>query len=303
MSGKIVVALLAFVASAVFGTQSCVGQAKSKDEELDKFLQKLDGARKADTPAPSKDAKPGVGAKAKPGAETGTKKDDVAPNDKDLDNFLEKLGEVKETPSPDEPPSGLPKPGNEPPSQPDKPKANDLKGEANELDKHLEELTGRRRKKKNPDDGEGSGPLGKIIKEMRDVEERLGKPDTGEGTRKKQAEIVKQLDQVIEQLKSMPPSQSRRKTRLVMKPGQKSGQQQPGEQVGSTGGKAAVSKAQKPNNKRSMAGGKDEWGHLPAELRQDLENTFGKEESLAKRQALIDRYFDSLSKKTLVRGE
>ena len=29
---------------------------------------------------------------------------------------------------------------------------------------------------------------------MRDVEERLGKPDTGEETRKKQTEIVKNLD-------------------------------------------------------------------------------------------------------------
>ena len=39
---------------------------------------------------------------------------------------------------------------------------------------------------------------------MREVEERLGKPDTGEETRKRQAEIVKNLDQLIEQMKNAP---------------------------------------------------------------------------------------------------
>ena len=37
---------------------------------------------------------------------------------------------------------------------------------------------------------------------MREVEERLGKPDTGEETRKKQTEIVKNLEQLIEQMRN-----------------------------------------------------------------------------------------------------
>ena len=114
MSKTIVVTLLAIIAAA-FWAPAGFGQDKPKDEELDKFLQKLDGSKTPDSSAPSKDAKPGEGAKRKPGAALDAKKGDVAPNDKDLDSFLEKLGETRETPSPEERPSGLPKPANDPP--------------------------------------------------------------------------------------------------------------------------------------------------------------------------------------------
>ena len=43
--------------------------------------------------------------------------------------------------------------------------------------------------------------MGQIIKEMRDVEQRLGKPDTGEDTQGKQKQIVKQLETLIEQMR------------------------------------------------------------------------------------------------------
>src|SRR4051794_25679560 len=162
-----------------------------KDEGLEKLLEKLDESK-----APDK-AKDADKAKA-PGA--------VAPKDESLDKLLEGLGQTKDTPAPDDKkPRG---PGDNPtPPKPDQAKPDDLKGGEKDLDKVLEGLTGKKekpKKERDKKDEEGSGPLGEVIKEMRDVEERLGKPDTGEETRKKQTEIVKNLESLIEQLKNAP---------------------------------------------------------------------------------------------------
>ena len=40
-----------------------------------------------------------------------------------------------------------------------------------------------------------------MIKEMRDVEQRLGKPDPSEDTQNKQKQIVKRIETLIEQVK------------------------------------------------------------------------------------------------------
>ena len=83
---------------------------------------------------------------------------------------------------------------------------------------------------------------------MREVEERLGKPDTGEETRKKQSQIVKQLDKVIEQLRSSSAS-GKKKLVMVRQAGQKTPQQQ-GDQPGTSGGNAPHTKPEKPTDKR-----------------------------------------------------
>src|SRR4051794_22240647 len=185
-----------------------------KDEGLEKLLEKLDESK-----APDK-AKDADKAKA-PGA--------VAPKDEGLDKLLEGLGQTKDTPSPDDKKPGGP--GDDPmPPRPDQPKPDELKGGEKDLDKILQGLTGKKEKpKKQRDrdkkDEEGGGPLGQVIKEMRDVEERLGKPDTGEETRKKQTEIVKNLEQLIEQLKNAPSqSQGMRMIREGKQPGNQPGQ-------------------------------------------------------------------------------
>ena len=51
-----------------------------------------------------------------------------------------------------------------------------------------------------------------------------------------------------------------------------------------------------------MAGGKYIWGHLPPELRQEMENGF-KEDALPTKEDLISRYYLSVAKQKLVRGE
>ena len=292
-----------------------------KDAALDDLLKELKDA-KSDEPAvakkpatdkPAGDSKP---APAKPAekprtAPAGGSKPaaDVAPRDKALDSLLEKLGETPDKAAPDEHPGGggMPPPDDKkkepkPGGGPRKPAAEELTGKSKDLDEHLEELTGRRKKKKGEGD-DGSGPLSDVIKEMRDVEQRLGKTDTGEETRKKQQQIVKNLDTLIEQMRSASgQSQGKQKRQLAMKPGQQPGQNQPGQTPGTTGGNAPNTKPEKPTNRRSLAGGKDEWGHLPPELRQEMENVF-REEFLPSREELIKRYYDSVARKAVKRGD
>jgi hypothetical protein len=253
---------------------------------------------------------------------------DIAPKDKELDSLLEKLGETPDKPSPDDhrgggggmpPPDGKDrKPAGDKDKDKDKdkdqskeprpadgskkPGAAELTGKAKDLDEHLDELTGKRHKKKGGQDDEGSGPMAGVIKEMRDVEQRLGKTDTGEETRKKQQQIVKNLEELIEQMRaSSGQPQGKQKRQLAMKPGQQPGQNQPGQNPGTTGGNAPFTKPEKPTTKRSLAGGKDEWGHLPPEDRQELGNASG-EEFLPSREELIKRYYDSVARKTVKRG-
>src|SRR5262249_31092265 len=134
----------------------------------------------------------------------------------------------------------------------------------------------------------------------RDVEKRLGKTDTGEETRKKQSEIVKNLEGLIEQLRnSESQGQARKKMYLVMKPGTKPGSK---EEQGATGKGVGASKPERPTNKHALVGGEGDWGHLPPELRQEMMNVF-KEDGLPGKADLIRRYYLSLTKKHLIRGE
>jgi hypothetical protein len=274
--------------------------AKPNDDALDSLLEKLDARAKP----PAEAAKPGD---PKPSGE-------VDPKDKALDSLLEKLGQAVDKPSPDDhakmpsgpgdqPPPDQPKdakPGDEKP-QDDKPAPDDLKGRDKDLDRHLEEVAGKRRKKKDQD-GEGSGPLSEVIKEMREVEQRLGESKTGEETRKRQTEIVRNLEQLIEQMRnSQGQAHGKRQRKLARNPNQQPGQK-PSSTPGTTGGGAPSTKPRIPTSKRSVAGGKDEWGHLPPELRQELDNVF-KEEPLPSKEELIRRYYLSVSKKSLVREE
>jgi len=275
-----------------------------KDDALDGLLKKIEekgkDAKPADKPAPAPEKDAG-----------GKTSGEVSGKDKDLDSLLEKLGTTEDKPSPDDKRGGAG--GRDEPPPPDKPgqgkekdkdkkpDPNELSGKDRDLDEHIGELAGKRRKKNDRDKGEDGGPLSQVIKEMREVEQRLGKTDTGEETRKKQGQIVKQIETMIEQARS---SSSRSKGKP--RPGKPQPGEQPGQQLsgnpGTTGGNAPFTKPLKPNAKASALAGKDEWGHLPPELRQEMENVF-KEEPLRSREELIRRYYLSVSKKALTRGE
>jgi hypothetical protein len=289
------------------------GQAKAKDEAKDKDKDK---AKDKD----QKQAQDKADATKAQGKTEGEKaKGDVAPKDQALDNLLEKLGETKDRPdAQDERRGGRPMPGegedkdkdkdkdkgpgNEPmPPKAEQPDPGDLTGKDKTIDERLEELTGRKRKKKQGQDEDGSGPLSQVIKEMREVEQRLGKTDTGEETRKRQTEIVRNIDQLIEQLRNSSSQSRGKQIRTVSEAGQKPGSN-PGQTPGANAGGAPNTKPAKPESKHAKVGSKDEWGHLPPELQQERAIA-GDEEMLAAKQELIRLYFLSVSKKKLSRGE
>ena len=296
-------------------------EAKSaSDDALDSLIEKL-----ADPPATRADARseekpksgePGPsrkqetskeGGKPKAAGDKAPKADDVAPKDQELDSLLEKLGESKDEPQADD--NKRPHPGADaekdeeggPKGRPSK--SGQLGKKDQELDERLEELTGRRRKKKQDREDEGSGPVSDVVKQMREIEKRLSQPDTGEETQQKQKQIVKRLQTLIEQARQSGSSSSKQmKIRQVRQAGQKPGGAQGGEQASNNPGGAPLTKPSKPTNQRSAATGKDIWGHLPPELRQEMENSF-KEEALPDRIELIKRYYLSVSKNKLVREE
>lgn len=288
---------------------------KPTDEALEGLLKKLgddkpatpDAAKKPDP----KDTAPKPKAESAPTKPASKPVGEVAPKDEDLDNLLEKLGTSRDKPSADDKSPGggkgepmpddprAPKPGED-----KKPDPGTLTGKDKDLDEHIAEITGKRRKKKEQQQqqraGQEQGPLSDVIKQMRDVEKKLGDAETGEETRKEQTQIVKKLDTLIDQMRSMSPQRKMQKG-IAMKPGPKPGQQ-PGDQPGTTGGNAPMTKPLKPETKRSLLAGKDSWGHLPPEMRQEMENVF-KEEPLPSREELVRRYYLSVSKKSLNRGE
>jgi hypothetical protein len=303
----------AFLVAACLGwAYPGLAQETPKDDALDKLLKTLEAKQKADGAGksegqpktegqpkageqPKTDGKPKTEGQPKPSTGGGT----LAPKDQALDSLLEKLGETEETPSP----NGRPTPGpggqNPPaPTGPGKPDPAALNGGEQDLDQHLEELTGRKRKKKDQQqDGEGSGPLSDVIKQMRDVEQRLGKPDTGEETRQKQEQIVRKIDQVIEQLRNSSGQSGKMTIREVRQAGNKPGGQQGGQGAqGNNANGVGPSRPNNPNNKSVLFTGKHEWGHLPSELRKEMDNVF-KEEPLPERIDWISRYYLSVNKK------
>jgi hypothetical protein len=236
----------------------------------------------------------------KPGAPKSPGTGSVAPKDQAIDDLLEKLGETKDEPAPEErshQPAGSAEPKDA--TQKPKPGTAKLGGKDKDIDERLEEYTGRRKKRTAADD-ERSGPIGEIIKEMRDVEQRLGKPDPSEDTQNKQKQIVKHIETLIEQARQSGASGTRFVLRRVRQPGQKRGDR-PGEQ-GALARGAPPMKPARPTSQRSTAGGRDIWGHLPPELQQAMEASF-KEMELSSKAEMISRYFTSISKGKTVREE
>jgi hypothetical protein len=129
---------------------------------------------------------------------------------------------------------------------------------------------------------------------MREVEQRLGEEDTGEQTRKKQEEIVKDLEQLIKLARQAARNQQRQ--RGMQQAGQRNqGQEQANPDNPREG--TGPMKPRKPTARSILAENKDIWGHLPPELRREIDNLFN-EDALPKRRTLIDRYFLSINRKS-----
>jgi hypothetical protein len=325
---QFILALAFMVSASTAGRVWAQDQAKTKDSALESLLKELaepeKTASKSDKPAKATESKAGSpGEKAtqtsgqssttdktgksttdksgKPTTPKSSEAGKVSPKDQALDELLGKLGETKDEPTPEDRPRNG-RPGGEPPPPPGgaKSRAEKLGGKDKDLDERLEELTGRKKKRPSSDQ-ERSGPVGEMIKEMRDVEERLGKPDPSEDTQKKQKQIVKRIEAMIEQAKQSGSSGGRLVIRRIPRPGQQPGQQ-PGDQTGAQARGAQAMKPAKPTTQHSTANGKEVWGHLPDELRQMMDSTF-KEVELDSKRELINRYFLSVAKGKPLREE
>lgn len=297
---------------------------RPKDDALDSLLEKLSGpsedsGKKDDKAASAKEKTPEKkkpaeaekagkdatrpGSAAKGGKPQTKKTEDSTPlsgKDQEVDDLLQKLGETTETPAPDDRRRGgpggeksddrgpSPKPG-------EKKDANRLAGKDKETDEHLEELAGRKRRKRQDDDEERKGPAGELIKEMRDIEQKLAKPDTGEGTREEQKKVVKRIETLIEEARKSGQSSIIRVVRRRGRQQQQQGGQQQGQTPGAMAQGAPATRPAKPPTTHSKAGGKDIWGHLPPELRAEMENMTN-EQPLATMEELIARYYLSVGK-------
>jgi hypothetical protein len=326
-SAAFILTFAVLTAIAATGRAWAQDAGKSKDEALDSLMKELREsekggekptkpstaeAKKAPPPQDKSKVSPRPSATGdnagKASATTGDKSSaaksrdaaKLAPKDQAIDDLLGKLGESKDDPTTaEEPRNRAPGQGPTEPSPTRKPGADKLGAKDKDLDERLEELTGRK-KKRSSSDQERTGPIGDMIKEMREVEQRLGKPDPSEDTQKKQKQIVKRIETLIEQVRQGGSAGSMAMRRM-RQPGQQPGKQD-GDQPGAQGRGAPPMKPAKPTSQHSTAGGKDTWGHLPAELRQIMDNTF-KETELDSQRELIRRYFLSVDKGKLVREE
>jgi hypothetical protein len=258
------------------------------------------------TPAPR--TSPGDDDSKKPGSDKKATK--PAAGDDDLDKLLERIGESE----PDRPrtKNDRPNPGQKPAEKPRvaDPSAKKLDQADQSLDQHLEELLGRRRrrpqdeqkKQQSGQSGQSGGandedsPLARTIKKMREVEKRLGQRDTGESTRERQGEIVKDLDQLIAQVRRSAQQRGQRQQQSGQgqgQPGQPGNENQPGATAQGVGS----GKPKLPTNVRAMVGNKDVWGNLPPALREEMENVF-REEALPGRADRISRYYEAVNRKS-----
>lgn len=292
--------ILTVFASALL-VSALAGAVSAQDTHTDDALERLLERASEPRPQSADEAKPKPDRPASDAAKSKTQKPAGEVEDKALDALLEKLGQTVEEPTatgkpsapsesePADPASPARRPGQSPPDR--------LTPGERPLDEHLEEVLGRKRRRNQQDQQDPqSGPLAEAVKKMREVEQKLGQEDTGEPTRTRQKEIVKDLENIIKQARarasSSQPSQRQRQTRQPGQPGN-----DPSDQPGNTAQGTGPQMPKKPTARSVLAENKDEWGHLPPELRAEMENVF-KEDALPLRRTLIDRYYISVNRKS-----
>jgi hypothetical protein len=303
---------LALLVAALGWAPAAFGRDDPKPDDLEKVLDKIEGKKaddkdetKADKKSDDKkadDKKAEVKKGDKPKAEA--KKDEpkkeegkVESKDEDIDDILKGLGGGKDAPATEGPAAPQPE-GSKPKVDPAQPKPEDKP-----IDEELERLQGKIKKKppqqqQGGGGGQRQGPLDEVIKKMRDVEKRLGEPDTGEKTREEQQQIVSELDKYLERLRQMRSTSQSRNRQVAQgnSPGQNGN---PGNTPGQ-GDNRTVRPKQPPKQKPRgpVIADKNIWGQLPETLREEMNNIF-KEEPLPEKFELVRRYYDAVAKKAL----
>ncbi|HWE36361.1 MAG TPA: hypothetical protein VG406_07285 [Isosphaeraceae bacterium] len=292
---------LALLVAALGWAPSAFGRDDPKPDDLEKILDKIEG-KKADKKDDDKKAEPKKDDAKKDGDKKAESKKDapkteegkVDSKDEDVDDILKGLGGGKDAPATEGPAS-----------QPEgpKPKADTAqpKPEDKPIDEELERLQGKIKKKPPQQQGGGGqrqGPLDEVIKKMRDVEKRLGQPDTGEKTREEQQQIVSELDKYLERLRQQRMTSQSRTQRVARgnSPGQNNSN--PGNNPGRGDNQTIRPKPPKQKPKGPVLTDKNIWGQLPEMLREEMNNVF-KEEPLPEKFEMVRRYYDAVAKKAL----
>lgn len=272
-----------------------VAVAQPPDDDLDRLLEQVE-SKLQPKPQPKPDAQPP--ATTKPKSVPPAKPGELDKEDALIDDLLKGLGDEADRPNTKDQPRapGMGGPPDRQPPDAQGGEADPLNPEQKVIDDRLEEIFGIKRKQPNQPQDPQNGRMAEMIRKMRDVEQRLSQPDTGEQTREKQKEILRDLDQAIEMARRMS-QMSRQRSR---QPGQQGEQgqmiQEESPSNDSQDGTRNMA-AEKPKPRTNpLANVKDEWGHLPEHLREEMNNVF-KEEMLEARKALIERYYLSVARK------
>lgn len=137
-------------------------------------------------------------------------------------------------------------------------------------------------------------PLLRIGKQMRMVQERIGKQDISEETQTAQSDIVAELQRLIEQAQQQNNQQNKGASgRGTGKAGVGDGQATPGAPQDSTDrvGKPQTQTPQAADVRNLL---ERIWGHLPEKTRDEMRNALG-DQFLPKYERLIEEYYKRLA--------
>jgi hypothetical protein len=188
----------------------------------------------------------------------------------------------------------LPKP-TEPPPKSGEPKE-DPEPSIQDLQEKIREITNR------------------VAKNMSQADERLQKNDPGETTQQTQSDIVRDLDELIEQTQRQQQQQQAQSNSSPSSQGQRNqqGRRNRGQQDPASGNRPPQNQNAQANNQsgNNPRGGqssqegmnkiadlyKDIWGHLPETLRQEMDQ-YSREQFMAKYGDLLKQYYATIAEK------
>jgi hypothetical protein len=167
--------------------------------------------------------------------------------------------------------------------------------------------------------------MDRVGKNMREADDRLARKDTGDATQQVERDIVKDLDELIEQTKRQQQQQQQQQSQSQGGGSQSAEQQrqqrrqqaratrQRRRQMGQRQNAMNQPDQQTGNNAQGGNGTrgemskiadlyKDIWGHLPETMRQEM-NQYSREQFMAKYHELLKQYYSTIAEKGRRKGE
>ncbi len=177
------------------------------------------------------------------------------------------------------------------PSEPRRPAEAKQEPDSKELEDKLKEL------------------MNRISQNMNRVEERLGKKDPGETTQQTQRDIVRDLDDLIDQTKRQQQQQQQnpssasspmrgggKRLQKNQSAGKPAAQNQANQRQDQRGNNAQGGNAKREGSSKVADLYKDVWGHLPETLRQEMDQ-YSREQFMAKYNDLLKQYYATIAEK------